>query len=84
VLHAQEEGHQGPDTAVAIGDFFGQGASRPDEGIQLVDGAIGFDAGAVFGHPMATRQGSTGLVAHTRYSNSVKLRLAGIKICIEL
>jgi hypothetical protein len=63
VLYAQQEGHQGPDPSIAIGKGFGEGASRSHEGIQLVDSAIGFDTGAVFGHPMATRQGGIGLVA---------------------
>ena len=66
MLHAQQKRHQRPDPAVAIGDLFGKSAGRSDEGVQLVDNAIGFDTGAVFGHPLAARQAGFALVAAAR------------------
>jgi len=66
VLDAQQEGRQGPHPAVAVGDLFGECASRTDERIQLFDDAISLDAGTAFGHSMATHQAGIALVAAPR------------------
>src|SRR5579862_8273999 len=63
MLHPAEDLHQPAEPQCACGFLTAGHASQPDEGIQLVHGAVGFDPYGIFGDSLSSSQSGFALVA---------------------